>query len=232
MTNLSCLAIGYPEAVTWRFDNRGYLNRWIRPDTIIPDLSNPQDLNRYAYCRNNPLTYIDRDGHIAFIPLLIVGVIVAAKAIDYGWTAYDAAQSLKVMNDPNASEAAKTAAAASLALTVAFEAAEPDDLLPVSLPLDDLARKGILKLGKEATETTAEKADGFIRAIPADQMGTSQGFKTWPGEDGLSVFEGVSSNEVLAELPGKRVPNATVSIPQNALPSGTQVKVTEAPGLS
>jgi len=32
-----------------------------------------------------------------------------------------------------------------LALAVAFEAGEPDDLLPVALPLDDLARKGLLK---------------------------------------------------------------------------------------
>jgi len=27
-----------------------YLNRWIQPDTIIPDPGNPQSLNRYSYC--------------------------------------------------------------------------------------------------------------------------------------------------------------------------------------
>ena len=31
-----------------------YLNRWIQPDTIIPDFTNPQSLNRYAYVYNNP----------------------------------------------------------------------------------------------------------------------------------------------------------------------------------
>jgi RHS repeat-associated protein len=31
-----------------------YLNRFIGPDTIIPDTANPQDWNRYAYVSNNP----------------------------------------------------------------------------------------------------------------------------------------------------------------------------------
>ncbi len=35
--------------------------------------------------------------------------------------------------------------------------AEPDDLLLVALPIDDLARKGILKLGREAGEEAAER---------------------------------------------------------------------------
>ncbi|MGC8787969.1 MAG: hypothetical protein ACP5Q1_11140 [Anaerolineae bacterium] len=42
-------------------------------------------------------------------------------------------------------------------MTVAFEAAEPDDALPVGLPLDDLARHGIIKLGKEAGQEAAEE---------------------------------------------------------------------------
>jgi RHS repeat-associated protein len=40
-----------------------YLNRWLSPDTIVPDLANPQSLNRYSYVRNNPLKYIDPSGH-------------------------------------------------------------------------------------------------------------------------------------------------------------------------
>ena len=45
-----------------------YLNRFIGPDTIIPDPANPQDLNRYSYARNNPLRYTDPTGHIANNP--------------------------------------------------------------------------------------------------------------------------------------------------------------------
>lgn len=35
-----------------------------QPDPNIPDLYNPQDLNRYAYVRNNPYKYVDPDGAI------------------------------------------------------------------------------------------------------------------------------------------------------------------------
>jgi RHS repeat-associated protein len=40
-----------------------YLNRWIQPDTIVPQPGNPQDLNRYSYTRNNPLKFVDPTGH-------------------------------------------------------------------------------------------------------------------------------------------------------------------------
>jgi hypothetical protein len=40
-----------------------YINRWISPDTIIPDFTNPQSLNRFSYTLGNPLKYIDPTGH-------------------------------------------------------------------------------------------------------------------------------------------------------------------------
>jgi RHS repeat-associated protein len=40
-----------------------YLNRWIQPDSIIPDPGKPIDLDLYAYARNNPLRYTDPNGH-------------------------------------------------------------------------------------------------------------------------------------------------------------------------
>ena len=39
------------------------LARFIQPDDIIQDLSNPQTYNRYSYCANNPLRYTDPSGH-------------------------------------------------------------------------------------------------------------------------------------------------------------------------
>jgi hypothetical protein len=39
------------------------LGRWISADTILPEPGNPQDLNRFAFVRNNPLIYIDPTGH-------------------------------------------------------------------------------------------------------------------------------------------------------------------------
>ena len=42
-----------------------YLNRWIQPDTIIPDQDDPQSWDRYAYVRNNPVNLVDPSGHRA-----------------------------------------------------------------------------------------------------------------------------------------------------------------------
>jgi len=40
------------------------LGRFVQADTIVPEPGNPQDLNRYAYVRNNPLNYTDPSGYI------------------------------------------------------------------------------------------------------------------------------------------------------------------------
>jgi len=85
----------------------------------------PQAWDRYAYGINNPLRYTDPSGHCPWC-ILIVGGIILLKAIDYGWTAYDAYQSAQTLADPNASAEDKAAAAANLAMTAAFEAAGPE----------------------------------------------------------------------------------------------------------
>jgi RHS repeat-associated protein len=42
-----------------------YLKQFSQPDTIVPELNNPQSLNRYAYALNNPVRYNDPSGHKA-----------------------------------------------------------------------------------------------------------------------------------------------------------------------
>jgi RHS repeat-associated protein len=39
------------------------IGRFINADTIVPSPANPQSLNRYSYCLNNPLKYTDPSGH-------------------------------------------------------------------------------------------------------------------------------------------------------------------------
>jgi hypothetical protein len=39
-----------------------YLNRFVSPDTIIPDFRNPQNTNAYTYVLNNPVNHTDPSG--------------------------------------------------------------------------------------------------------------------------------------------------------------------------
>jgi hypothetical protein len=39
------------------------LGRFAQPDTVLPEPGDPQQLNRFAYARNNPLRYTDQTGH-------------------------------------------------------------------------------------------------------------------------------------------------------------------------
>ena len=50
----------------YNYDARLYdpvIGRFIAADSEVPEWNNPQALNRYAYCLNNPLVYLDPNGH-------------------------------------------------------------------------------------------------------------------------------------------------------------------------
>jgi RHS repeat-associated protein len=53
------------------------IGRFISADSIVPQATNPQALNRYSYVVNNPLKYTDPTGH-CFLVCAIVGVAAGA----------------------------------------------------------------------------------------------------------------------------------------------------------
>ena len=66
-----------PETGLDYYNSRYYdahLQRFIQPDSVLPNVYDPQQLNRYSYVRNNPVTYNDPSGHYA---VLIIGLILA-----------------------------------------------------------------------------------------------------------------------------------------------------------
>ncbi len=68
-----------PESGLYNYNARLYdpvLGKFVTADTIVPDPSSPQTLNRYSYCYNNPLIYVDPDGHFGFLGSIILGAII------------------------------------------------------------------------------------------------------------------------------------------------------------
>ncbi len=49
------------------------LGRFISADSIIPEPGNLQAFNRYSYCVNNPLVYVDPSGHFFGIDDILIG---------------------------------------------------------------------------------------------------------------------------------------------------------------
>jgi len=58
------------------------LGRFISPDTIIPDTTNPQAFNRYSYVYNNPINNTDPSGHMP----VVAAVVAVVGAIGAGGT--------------------------------------------------------------------------------------------------------------------------------------------------
>ena len=49
---------------------------FVTADIVVQDYANPQTLNRYAYCGNNPLAYVDPSGHLFGIDDLTIGILI------------------------------------------------------------------------------------------------------------------------------------------------------------
>jgi len=59
------------------------IGRFISADPIVQKFANPQTLNRYSYCNNNPINYVDPTGHGWFKKFLgkIVGAVAAVVTL-------------------------------------------------------------------------------------------------------------------------------------------------------
>ena len=67
-----------------------YQGRWLSPDPLAGDISNPQSLNRYAYALNNPTTFTDPSG-LCFMSQATGGCVSPQQA-------YQGAPPLSYMN--------------------------------------------------------------------------------------------------------------------------------------
>ena len=52
-----------------------YLGRFMSPDPLLATEGGPLDFNPYVYARNNPLSYVDQDGELAWFVPIIIGAV-------------------------------------------------------------------------------------------------------------------------------------------------------------
>ncbi|MDP2905898.1 MAG: RHS repeat-associated core domain-containing protein [Candidatus Omnitrophota bacterium] len=62
------------------------LGRFISADTVEPNLNNPQTLNRYSYTLNNPLKYIDPNGHEELEFQIMTSAALVTGYLIFKWT--------------------------------------------------------------------------------------------------------------------------------------------------
>ncbi len=78
------------------------IGRFVSADSIVPDYTNPQTLNRYSYCNNNPLRWIDPSGMVVDTscfdcdPLVIVDPGPPDDPWDYASDILDVGCSLEI----------------------------------------------------------------------------------------------------------------------------------------
>jgi hypothetical protein len=102
--------------------------------------------------------------------------VPAFKAIDYAWTGYDVWQANRILSSTTASLEAKLIASVDIGLAAWSEGLEPDETLPLSLPLDDVVRRELRdkfaeileKEGKDAAFAYLKKVLGDV---PFNKLG-------------------------------------------------------------
>jgi RHS repeat-associated protein len=57
------------------------VGRFVQPDTIVPEPGDPQSLNRYSYVKNNPLRYVDSNGHCGPLTPVCLGLLLGGMAL-------------------------------------------------------------------------------------------------------------------------------------------------------
>ena len=164
-----------------------------QPDTVLPNVYDPQSLNRYSYVENNPLTYSDPSGHC--IPVCLLAnpwtiALIATAAVAVYETITHPAQTKAVatyvvntaVNIPNAlNNAAKTIS------TAVSKQSTPTGGQKTSAPLGNISRSS--SPGNSSGPNINNPMQKIGPAIPIAANNTWQKIK----DNGLQPLEGYSS---------------------------------------
>lgn len=191
-----------------------FLKHFTQPDTVIQDVYEPQNLNRYSYVRNNPMKYEDKTGKS---PTLVTGLIGAVSggligaAFSFGVQMWQSGGDISQVNAGNVGKAAAIGAisggVAGLTLGVgntligaagltgkAALAAEGTAVVTSSVASGQVSRAGWnVAEGKEWNENLMQAEDIALDAgIGLTTLGLGKGYqryyvkKSWASESHLS----------------------------------------------
>ena len=93
----------------------------------------------------------------------VIAALALSKIIDYGITAVDVIRSSIILADPCSPPEELLLASLNIALAIVFEAGEPDDITPVGIPADDIARRAAMRGARRAMQE--EGIEGFVHYV-------------------------------------------------------------------
>ncbi len=190
------------ETGLYNYDARLYdpiLGRFISADSIVPNWHDPQLLDRYAYVRNNPVKYVDPDGH--FLGLAVVGSLAIWGVLEHFINPNEAAAPTNTQDQQNAKKSTSGLGNAVTASTMGVSV--------TGVLIKGGIKKGLIQLGKEVVEETtgvstnvvSKKVDKWSRLPKSiqDQM-TLDAAKKGAGKEiiknlGNPKFKGMSKWE-------------------------------------
>lgn len=129
----------------------GSIGRFASADTLIPDQTDPQALNRYAYARNNPLLIVDPSGHCW-------GFAIGLRNTFYATTCNNLDMAVSIIQHPDASVAQKVAARAYVGGEVAAHTVAAAGSVVAGVGC--LTGAGTAVCAGAGTAATASSADG------------------------------------------------------------------------
>lgn len=119
--------------------------RFMAEDVIWGDMNNSLSLNRYIYCKDDPINYIDQDGKIPILAAIAIGAIIAG-VVDVGIQAYDIykqGHDMTDFNNYNINQTVVVAGGAALAVAVPYAAPYVAGSLGISATTASIGMYGI-----------------------------------------------------------------------------------------
>ena len=139
--------------------------RFTQPDTIIADIYNPQNLNRYSYVLNNPYKYTDPTGNF-WIAAIGVAFTIAAILLPY-YTAYNAQETINSIDQASNDPTPENIALAGLAI---YDAATP---IPEGKIVKEAGKWATRKIGRSTTRRATKE---YVEKALSNTKGLEHGY--------------------------------------------------------